>query len=133
MKNKIQNLIKLLLALHKKLMDLERKEYEIKNGPILNNNDYFNIVINHADFKWLRALSEIISIIDEEGEQEEINENRIKDLLNEILKMLTTEQVNASGTSEVTEFSQRYGQVIVQDYDLATMGDELKLAIKAIL
>ncbi len=133
MNQNIQNLIKLLLALHKRLLDLERKQYEDKNGPILNNNDYFNIVIGHNDFKWLRSLSEIISIIDEEGEQTEINENKIKDLLTAVLKMLMPNQIKDSEMGEVTEFSQRYGQALAKSSDLVIIDKEVKDKIALIM
>lgn len=64
MKNEFNNLIKLLLNFHKALLDAEKASYEEKNGPISDNGEYFQLVVNHDDFKWLRSLSEMIAQLD---------------------------------------------------------------------
>lgn len=60
-----QKLFKLLLELHKTLLDLEKGEYEKNNGPISNLNNYFQLVVSHDDFQWLRSLSVLIATLDE--------------------------------------------------------------------
>jgi hypothetical protein len=124
MKQDIYNLIKLLLSLHKELLDLERARYEKKNGAILNNNEYFNIVINHDDFKWLRALSEVIALIDEESEVEPINQNKINQLLMDLLKMISE--------NDKSEFSIKYNQELARGF-IADINNQVKVAISGIL
>lgn len=58
-----------LLALHAKRLEETKKEYEAANGPIASPGAYFQLVTSHADFQWLRPLSEAIVRIDEAMEQ----------------------------------------------------------------
>ncbi len=54
-----------LLQLHKALLDAEKITYEIAHGPIASNMEFFNLVLNHEWFQWLRPLSGLIAEIDE--------------------------------------------------------------------
>jgi len=125
MKIKLNNLIRLLLNIHKSLLDLEKASYEAKNGVISNNQEYFNLVINHEDFKWLRALSEIIALIDEESERNNIDNKKIKDIVAGLSQLLTEDKDN--------EFSLRYLFALENNRDLFKLDEALKEAIKDIL
>jgi len=122
MKTKINELIKLLLNIHKELLELERQKYEDKYGKILNNNDYFNIVISHEDFKWLRALSELIALIDEEVEQKIINEDKIKELIIDLKQLLF------AGSN--VDFSKRYNLAISENEKVASLSAIIRKEIK---
>jgi len=121
----MQNLIKLLLDLHKSLLDLEKEAYEKKNGSISNNNEYFSLVINHEDFKWLRSLSEIIAIIDEEIEQKNDNRNGLKEQLENLNRLIT-----AHGEAE---FSLRYRAALEKSEVIFVKNEQLKTIISQIL
>ena len=121
MLTKLQNLIKLLLDLHKALLDLERENYEKKNGPISNNNEYFGIVINHEDFQWLRKLSEAIALIDEEAEQDIINAGNIKEISGEIKELLSVDNDD--------EFSQRYQSALENNRNIFELDKQVKLEL----
>ncbi len=54
-----------LLQLHKLLLDRERSRYEQIHGPISSPGEFLNLVLNHAQFEWLRQLSGLIVQIDE--------------------------------------------------------------------
>ena len=54
-----------LLALHKRLLELQRVEYEQLYGPIASTGEFLNLVLTHPSFEWLRQLSGIIVEIDE--------------------------------------------------------------------
>lgn len=125
MKTKITNLIKLLLNIHKALLDLEKVNYEHMNGPISSNQEYFNLVLNCEDFKWLRALSEIIAMIDEESEQENVDYKKIKELLINLKNLLTKDKDN--------EFSLRYDFALDSHRDIFNLNTELDLAIESII
>lgn len=122
MNSKLQNLIKLLLELHKKLLDLERGRYEKKHGQILNNNDYFNLVVNHDDFQWLRSLSQVVSLIDEEAEQENIDKERISKFLTDLEEMLAEKSEN--------DFSVRYQKEILDNENIAKIDRQIKSEIE---
>ena len=55
---------RLLLQLHKTLIDWQRAEYERVHGR-LQTSQLLNIMFNHADFAWLRSMSGLIVRIDE--------------------------------------------------------------------
>lgn len=54
----------LLLKLHKSLVDFERSRYEALFGPV-NSGQFLNLLLNDADFEWLRKYSMLIVEIDE--------------------------------------------------------------------
>jgi hypothetical protein len=53
-----------LLRLHKVLLDTERAAYEQANGRV-SSGELLQLVINHAHFRWLHSISEFIVRIDE--------------------------------------------------------------------
>jgi hypothetical protein len=55
----------LLLNLHKQLLEEQKKEYEKTYGVISNVNQYFQLVVSHDDFEWLRQVSAIMASFDE--------------------------------------------------------------------
>ncbi len=54
-----------LMKLHKYLLEAERARYETTNGPIKNRGEFFQLVVSHSDFDWLRPISKFIVQIDE--------------------------------------------------------------------
>ncbi len=54
----------LLLKLHKALVDHERRIYEEKNGRV-TSGQFLNLLLDDADFAWLRRFSSLIVDIDE--------------------------------------------------------------------
>ena len=53
-----------LLPLHKSLLELERVNFEKKFGRV-NSGELLQLVINHAQFAWLRVISALVVEIDE--------------------------------------------------------------------
>jgi hypothetical protein len=53
-----------LLHLHQTLLDMERKSYERTHGR-LNSGELLQLVLNHAQFAWLRIISALVVQIDE--------------------------------------------------------------------
>jgi hypothetical protein len=86
----LRELRPLLLALHKALMEEERTSYEQTYGPIASKGEYFQLVLGHEWFQWLRPISQLIVRIDErlsakkpeEAEPPEILLTEVKALLN---------------------------------------------------
>ena len=58
-------LSRLLLDFHKVLLDWERANYEAKQGRIGSPGEFLGLVLDHAQFAWLRQLSGLIVEIDE--------------------------------------------------------------------
>jgi len=59
-----------LLRLHKILLDQERAAYEREHGTV-SSGEMLQLVINHEQFAWLHAISELIVRIDEALEAKE--------------------------------------------------------------
>ena len=61
---RLRDLRRNLLHLHKMLLDMERADFERDFGR-LNSGELLQLVINHAQFAWLRLISALIVQIDE--------------------------------------------------------------------
>ena len=61
---KLKNARNILLKLHKSLIDRERELFEEIHGP-LKASEFLNILLENADFAWLRKFSMLIVEIDE--------------------------------------------------------------------
>ena len=118
MKVKIQTLVNLLLKLHKALLDSERARYEKNHGPILDNNAYFNLVLSHEDFKWLRILLEAIALLDEESEAENISTDKIEVLADKLQNILSS--------NDNSEFSQRYQAAVSNNSEVSSLDKQVK-------
>jgi len=53
-----------LLHLHQTLLDMERKSFETTHGRV-NSGELLQLVLNHAQFAWLRIISALVVQIDE--------------------------------------------------------------------
>ncbi|HEY9881032.1 MAG TPA: hypothetical protein V6D29_21410 [Leptolyngbyaceae cyanobacterium] len=62
---RLRDLRTVLLKLHKALMEAEKESYEQVNGPIRSKGEYFQLVIGHEWFNWLRPISQFIVQMDE--------------------------------------------------------------------
>jgi len=60
----LQELRRSLLHLHKTLLDMERADFERDFGR-LNSGELLQLVINHAQFAWLRQISALVVEMDE--------------------------------------------------------------------
>lgn len=62
---KLKDLSKAMLRLHKTLLEGEKTKYEAVNGKIQNANVYLSLVLDDPQFAWLRKFSSLIALIDE--------------------------------------------------------------------
>lgn len=53
-----------LLRIHKALLDMERRDYELVNGKV-TTGELFRLVVDHPQFAWLHNISEFVVRIDE--------------------------------------------------------------------
>ena len=61
---KVVNLRLKLLQLHQSLLEMERTNFEKMFGRV-NSGELLQLVINHAQFAWLRMISALVVQIDE--------------------------------------------------------------------
>ena len=69
-RQRLTNLRRALLRLHKALLDDERLAYERIYGQV-TGGELLQLVINHEQFAWLHSISELIVSIDEMLDAEE--------------------------------------------------------------
>ncbi|QZZ20716.1 hypothetical protein J5X98_26425 [Leptothermofonsia sichuanensis E412] len=108
--HRLRELRGLLLRLHKALLESERVEYEQTYGPIQSKGEFFQLVIGHEWFNWLRPISQYIVLIDESMSVKEapITLATAQTLLEEGRSLLRSLQ-------EATPAEQRYHQAIQRD------------------
>jgi len=53
-----------LLALHKTLVDAERREYECRHGRV-RDGEFLAALLNDAELDWLKPLTTLVAQIDE--------------------------------------------------------------------
>lgn len=91
-----------LLRLHKLLLERERGRYQREHGPVESQHAFLGLVLSHAQFQWLRVLSELIVNIDEAMEEDEGRE-REQALFEQARALLTHAEPGS-------EFQQHYAQ-----------------------
>ena len=104
-----------LLQLHKALLDHQKVGYEAKHGLISNPNLYYQLVISHESFAWLKTLSALIVSIDELLESKDgVPEEKAKQIITYTQKLLTEQ----SGTSV---FSTNYQTAVQNNPEVSTL------------
>jgi len=94
-KQKLKNLSRAMLRLHKTLLEGEKAIYEARNGKIPSVNVYFQLVIDDPHFAWLRKLSSLIALIDEATSvRRPASETEAQALLNETRILLNFEDAD---------------------------------------
>lgn len=109
----LQNLRNALLRLHKTLLDFERLQYEQVHGRIPTSSEFFQLVIGHEQFLWLRPLSQFIVQMDEAmSSKEPITLEQANEL-----RTTAGELIQPSETGTLQE--ERYFRAIGRDPDVA--------------
>ncbi|MGE5524410.1 MAG: hypothetical protein ACM3SS_11905 [Rhodospirillaceae bacterium] len=78
-----------LLRLHKLLLERERGRYQREHGPVESQHAFLGLVLSHAQFQWLRVLSELIVNIDEALDEEDQGRSRAQALVEQARELLT--------------------------------------------
>lgn len=117
--NRLKNARNLLLKLHKTLLDHERRIYEGINGPV-NSGQFLNLLIEDADFAWLRKFSTLIVDIDEMFDQKDGFAEEAVEL--HLVKLRSL--ISMKDEDEV--FRARYQSALQQDLDAAAHQGDLR-------
>ncbi|MBF2066526.1 MAG: hypothetical protein IGS39_19215 [Calothrix sp. C42_A2020_038] len=116
---RLREVRRLLLRLHKALLDSERVVYEQIYGQIRSSNEFLGLVINHEWFNWLHGISQLIVRMDEVlFSKQPVTIEQPNALLEQARTLL---QPNNEGTP----LEQRYFHAIQRDPDIALMHVEL--------
>ena len=94
-RQKLKNVSKAFLRLHKTLLEGAKADYEAQHGKIPNANVYLQLVIDDAHFAWLRKLSSMIALFDEATSlRRPASESEANALLNEAKILLNFEDAD---------------------------------------
>ena len=94
-RQKLKNVSKAFLRLHKTLLEGAKADYEAQHGKIPNANVYLQLVIDDTHFAWLRKLSSMIALFDEATSlRRPASESEANALLNEAKILLNFEDAD---------------------------------------
>jgi hypothetical protein len=115
---RLNQLRKPLLHLHKTLLELEREAYERTYGRIENTYEVLRLVMHDPWFAWLHGLSEIVVQIDEMLDAKEpLNESEATAIIDQTRVLLTPSE-NGSG------FQKKYFSSLQQSPDVVLAHSE---------
>ena len=96
-----------LLHLHQTLLEMERKNFERTHGRV-NSGEMLQLVINHAQFAWLRMVSALVVQIDEMLDADEpVTDADVINLITGARQLFTA--------SDNKEFSDKYQAALQQE------------------
>ncbi len=112
---------KTLLVLHKALLDSERTSYEIVHGPIASPAAFLQLLINDERFAWLRPITTLVVEIDETlaSKKPPATAQDFERLVNDTRALL-------SPSREANGFWQRYSGVMQRDPGVAVVHQEIE-------
>jgi len=93
-----------LLDLHKSLVDAERRDYERAHGR-LENAAFLKVLMQDAQFAWLKPLTALIVQMDEALDDDNANAQAMDRLVGELRSLLTPD-------SQGSAFQRHYGDVL---------------------
>jgi hypothetical protein len=110
-RQRLMNLRRALLRLHKALLDDERLAYERVYGQV-TGGELLQLVINHEQFSWLHSISELIVSIDAMLDADEPATNADAESL------LTQARTLLKPSAEGTDFERKYYAALQRDPDI---------------
>jgi hypothetical protein len=111
----LRELRPLLLNLHKALMEHERTTYEQTHGVIATRGEYFQLVLGHEWFNWLRPFSQMIVRVDEQLNAKKPDEAESAEALLVAVRALLTPLKDGSAVEH------HYAQAIQHSSEIALM------------
>ena len=112
-----------LLHLHQTLLDTERKSFETTHGRV-NTAELLQLVLNHAQFAWLRIISALVVQIDETLEADE--QGSTADMLN-----LISAARHLFAESGDQEFQQKYRAALQQEPEVVMAHSALMTLLRS--
>ncbi len=109
---RLSQLRKPLLHLHKTLLDLEREAYERTHGRVDNSYEVLQLVMHDPWFAWLHSLSEMVVKIDEMLDAKESQKESDAIALIKQVRVLLTPSETGSG------FQKKYFSSLQQSPDV---------------
>lgn len=124
LRQRLRELRRGLLHLHKALLDTERSVYEQTHGSV-SSGELLQLVINHEQFAWLHAVSELIVRIDEMLDAEEpATTGDAESLLAQARALLKPSETGS-------EFERRYYAALQREPDVVLEHRKVTLILSA--
>jgi hypothetical protein len=121
----LQELRRSLLHLHKTLLDMERAEFERLFGRV-TSGELLQLVINHAQFAWLRQISALVVQMDEMLSAEEPATKSDVDNLLDQARLLFTSSADEAFQEKYQAALQREPAAVMAHAEIAKLlrGDD---------
>jgi len=117
-RERLKDVRRVLLRLHKTLLDFERQGYEREHGKISNSYEFLNLAMQNPWFAWLRHLSELIVEMDELLDARELPSESTAVALIEQSRILLTP------TDSGSEFQRKYFASVQQSPEVVLAHSE---------
>ena len=115
----------LLLEQHKLLLDRERAVYEKANGPIAGPGPFLTLVLQDAQFEWLRRISTLVVEIDEAlSRRSKAGQAEVDALTAQVRDLMRPREHGA-------DFQARYYQAIQESPDIVILQCRIEELLKA--
>jgi len=112
-----------LLHLHQTLLEMERKDFERTHGRV-NSGEMLKLVINHAQFAWLRMVSALAVQIDEMLDADEaVTDADVNNLITGARQLFTA--------SDNKEFSDKYQAALQQEPEIVMAHSALMKSLRS--
>jgi len=118
------DLRKALLHLHKSLLDWERRGYERIHGR-QSNSDLLDIVLEDAQFAWLRPMSQLIVRIDQ------ILEEKTLPMINDLQAVVAHSRALTAPDESGGVYARRYDAALQEDPDVIFAHRDLVALLKS--
>ena len=116
---RLNQLRKPLLHLHKTLLDLEREAYERAHGRVDNSYEVLQLVMHDPWFAWLHSLSELVVQIDEMLDAKEpVKESEAVAVIDQARVLLTPSETGSG-------FQKKYFSSLQQSPDVVLAHSEV--------
>jgi hypothetical protein len=127
MKDKLKELSKLLIRLHKSLIHFEGDQHEKREQRKFSPHEMLHLSLNDSNFAWLRKVSELIVEIDtlvDDKEKPEVEKSEVDFFRNETRKLLFME------SEETREFKTKLMSSVAFNSDVVLQLAALRNFIK---
>lgn len=110
-----------LLNLHKKLIDMERRDYEKGHGTV-NTGELYQLVVGGEQFAWLHNISEFVVRIDEAlMDKKPVTEELTAESMSLARKMFTPTESGDAFQKKYFDAIQRDPAVVMEHAQLARL------------
>lgn len=106
----LREMSKLLIPLHRALIEAAREEYAANVAPINNPSHLFQLVQEDPFFAWLKPMTSLIVDIDEMVRRD-FERTHVDDIVTRVDRMF--------GTTVAADFAARYVPILQRDIDVA--------------